>query len=931
MHKGARFYRCDFQVHTPRDPQWTGASRPKTDDERARWARGLIQACRRVGLDAIAITDHHDTSMIRYVREAAEAEETAQGVRVEQPIVVFPGMEVTVALPCQLLVLFDADLPLELLAQLPGTLGYEQAPPEATQARQTEKLTKVSHPNDVISGLDALSYLRGRFIVLPHVSENGHQTLLRRGFDAHYRDFVGVGGYTDGEMPPPGKGARNILDGVDPAYGKKALAVFQTSDCRVADFSTLGSHSTWVKWSEPTAEALRQSCLARHSRISQSRPQVPSIAISRIDISASKFLGKQNVFLSPQYNALIGGRGTGKSTLLEYTRWALCMSVATSGDDSAITPEFERRSKALIEKTLTDVKGAVRVTVNVRGVEHIVERRTSPDENKLLIKVGAEEFRPADEDEIRRLLPIEAYSQKQLSSVGGSAADVLRFVLAPVARDVANVDDDLARAGDVIRAAHGRLRAAQRASDEASRLQAERESLLKQQHVLQQQYESIAPADAATLRSADGYSAERALRDRWRAELVEAREVLERTRTAIAGMPAPPPESQDLPDAELVLAMRASLSTFYDSIRTSIATALATFDGAAAASFREGDAALEARLEAAREQFKQARARAHAQEAAIKQVEGLSKRIAEITQRLAPLERVLEGHDEALARYREASARWVELVHARGKIALDRCTLIETRSKKLVRAAVRIASDLSGPLATLGEMARGSRVRTEKFSSFGEYLAQQADPLDSWLRAIEELRGLIGLRSEDATLPPCPVLYAGGFADRDLRAIAVAARLDDETWLRLRLAPPSDAVTFEYRSREGEYIAFAQASAGQRATALMRVLLADEGVPLIVDQPEDDLDNKIIHEIASDIWLAKTRRQLVFASHNANLVVNGDADLVVVFDYAVAGEQTAGVVAAEGSIDDDTVRAAIADVMEGGREAFQLRRDKYSF
>lgn len=229
----------------------------------------------------------------------------------------------------------------------------------------------------------------------------------------------------------------------------------------------------------------------------------------------------------------------------------------------------------------------------------------------------------------------------------------------------------------------------------------------------------------------------------------------------------------------------------------------------------------------------------------------------------------------------------------------------------------------------LGEVARGSRIRTEKLTELRDAMMQLENPLGAWLKAVEELRGLIGQRSDDATLPPCPMLHAGGFADRELRAIA--AKLDDETWLRLRLVAPADSVTFEYRSREGEYISFAQASAGQRATALMRVLLADEGVPLIVDQPEDDLDNKVIHEIASDIWQAKARRQLIFASHNANLVVNGDADLVVVFDYAVAGEQTAGVIAAEGAIDDDAVRSAIADVMEGGREAFQLRRDKYSF
>jgi len=930
MHQGARFYRCDFQVHTPRDAQWTGAARPKTDDERAAWARGLIRACRTGGLDAIAITDHHDTAMYKYVRAAADAElgENGEPIPPARRIVVFPGMEITLSLPCQVLVLFDADLPLELLDYLPGALGYAPAAADAPQAPQTVKLA-LTHPNEISEQLDKLSLLRGRYIVLPHVRENGHKTFLRSGFDAHYREFKGVGGYTDKEIPGPGTGARAILDGIDPAYGKKALAVFQTSDCRVADFSTLGSHSTWVKWSRPTAEALRQSCLARHSRISQTKPGIPAIAISRIDVSASKFLGKCNVFLSPQYNTVIGGRGTGKSTLLEYARWALCVPVGTAGDTPESAPEYEKRSRSLIEKTLAEVRGAVRVTVNVRGVEHIVERRTSGDENKLLIKVGTEEFRPSDEDEVRRLLPVEAYSQKQLSSVGGNAADVLKFVLAPVVRDVGNVDDDLARAGDSLRAAHGRLRVVQRAADEATRLQGERDSLAKQQTSLQQGFASIDPADAATLRSAEGYAAERTLRDRWRADLAEAKGALEEARARIAEMPVEAPSAPALPDVDLIQGMRTSLSALYAKVRKSLDAGLEAFDGGEVTAFTEVDESLDKRLDAAREQFKQARTRAQAHETAIKQVEEISKRVGDIDQRMGTLQRDVLGLASSLTAYQDASLQWSALVRTRGKITADRCALIEDRSKKLLRATVRIASNLAAPLAVFAEIARGSRLRTEKFSDLGSYLDQQEDPLTAWLQAVEELRGLVGIRSEDATLPPCPVLHASGFADRELRAFA--ARLDDETWLRLRLAAPADAVSFEYRSREGEYIAFSAASAGQRATALMRVLLADEGVPLIVDQPEDDLDNKIIHEIASDIWQAKARRQLIFASHNANLVVNGDADLVIVFDYAVAGEQTAGVVAAQGSIDDDLVRASIADVMEGGREAFQLRRDKYSF
>lgn len=150
-------------------------------------------------------------------------------------------------------------------------------------------------------------------------------------------------------------------------------------------------------------------------------------------------------------------------------------------------------------------------------------------------------------------------------------------------------------------------------------------------------------------------------------------------------------------------------------------------------------------------------------------------------------------------------------------------------------------------------------------------------------------------------------------------------------WLSLALTPIEDHPVFEYKTRDSDYIDFVDASAGQQATALMRVLLADTGPPLLIDQPEDDLDSQVIQDIVGRLWSAKSHRQLIFASHNANLVVNGDADLVVGCDYRIAGDQSGGRIKVEGAIDQATVREEIATVMEGGEKAFRLRKEKYGF
>lgn len=926
-HEGARWFRCDFQVHTPRDRNWRGA-RPLNEGERRQWAANLVRAARQAGLDAIAITDHHDLVMYPYVREAAAAEMDEEGnARSEaDQMVVFPGVELTLSLPCQALLIFDADLPLEHLDQLPGSLGYEQAPSADLTTAETVQLG-IADLNDVMRRLDAFSYLKGRYILLPHVADGGHRTLLRSGFSQHYRSFVGCGGYTDGPLPSPDSGAGRILDGRDQNYGNKPLAVFQTSDNRHADFRGLGKHSTWVKWSEPSAEALRQSCLARHSRISQRAPRLPALTITRIEVTASIFLGKQNLFLSPQYNVVIGGRGTGKSTLLEYAKWALCAQLPRHLEREQ-RPDYERRSDALIERTLAEVKGSVRVEVDVRGVTHVVERRTSV-EPRIIIKVGDTKFRESDESEVRRLVPVEAYSQKQLSTIGSTADDVLRFLLTPVASDVSTVKDRLVSASDELREAFARLRTQERSVREASALRKERESLDKQKSTLDKQFAGLDPSDAAILRAADGYAAERTARDRWSKETEEVRAAIERALHSLRGWPSPPPEIT-LPDTAIVASAHRALAEFATRIRGQISEALDAFSSdQSLRDYQTADEKLREHLESARESFKSARERAKAHEDAIKRAEQLRKRMETIEARLSELGDAEGEHGESVADFEVRSKRWYETLREKSAIAERQCEAIETASRGMIRGTARAGSNLSLPLAVLAQVARGSRIRSDRFDGLREYLYRQEDVLEEWSVVLDELRSLLDVRDEDATLRPAPKLHAAGFSDKDLRGLA--RQLDDESWLRIRLAAPEDDVRFDYRSREGEFIPFTQASAGQRATALMRALLTDEGVPLLVDQPEDDLDNKVIQEIATDIWEAKSKRQLLFASHNANLVVNGDADLVAVFDYEVAGEQTSGVIRALGSIDSEQVRISIAEVMEGGPTAFQLRKQKYGF
>jgi ABC-type cobalamin/Fe3+-siderophores transport system ATPase subunit len=123
--------------------------------------------------------------------------------------------------------------------------------------------------------------------------------------------------------------------------------------------------------------------------------------------------------------------------------------------------------------------------------------------------------------------------------------------------------------------------------------------------------------------------------------------------------------------------------------------------------------------------------------------------------------------------------------------------------------------------------------------------------------------------------------------------------------------------------RKGQPIEFRRASQGEQAASLLNILMNQSNGPLIIDQPEEDLDNKIINEIIDTIAAAKNERQLIMATHNANIVVNGDSENVI---EMVLGQQTSA-----GAIDEENVRLAITETMEGGKDAFELRRRKYNF
>ncbi len=146
--------------------------------------------------------------------------------------------------------------------------------------------------------------------------------------------------------------------------------------------------------------------------------------------------------------------------------------------------------------------------------------------------------------------------------------------------------------------------------------------------------------------------------------------------------------------------------------------------------------------------------------------------------------------------------------------------------------------------------------------------------------------------------------------------------LPPESMINLALWFPGDNLKVTFSTDGGNPQQIEQGSPGQKTAALLAFILSYGNEPLLLDQPEDDLDNKLIYNlIVKQLRETKNKRQVIVVTHNANVVVNGDAEMVLPLE--IAGGETR--VRQAASIQESEVRQAICNILEGGQQAFEQR------
>jgi hypothetical protein len=158
----------------------------------------------------------------------------------------------------------------------------------------------------------------------------------------------------------------------------------------------------------------------------------------------------------------------------------------------------------------------------------------------------------------------------------------------------------------------------------------------------------------------------------------------------------------------------------------------------------------------------------------------------------------------------------------------------------------------------------------------------------------------------------------------DKRFASHLGKLPPESLDRIDVWFPEDSLEVQYSTTSDgkSFRSIQEGSPGQKTAALLAFLLSYGMEPLILDQPEDDLDNHLIYDlIVRQLREVKRKRQIVVVTHNANIVVNGDSELLVAL-VARGGETHIECV---GSLQETDVRSTVCNVMEGGIVAFEQR------
>ena len=601
------------------------------------------------------------------------------------------------------------------------------------------------------------------------------------------------------------------------------------------------------------------------------------------------YLDRVTLPISSDLTALIGGRGAGKSTVIESLRYAL--------DLRPISDQMDRDHKSIVDSVLR-VGTIVRVeveSVSPTPASFTIQREVNQQPVVLNASGKRTNFAPSDV-----IGPVEVFGQHELAELAGDSASIARLV-----QRFAGSDGD----DPILKDLREKLRANREELKQMETDKADLEEEQAQADRLEEQLNRYQKTDVpGKLKGHERLGLDQAVFQEalTRVNAVEAALKQNQKSSWLSDLVVPLDNIDGAPQADRLSRASDAMSALHATLAELMETASAAVETAQVeiiAAQSDWSEATSAEKEAYAEVLRQLSDEGLDPGQYISKRQDLTDIKAakpRLEKKKEEIERLLDERTKLLNKLRNRETVVTEGLHDAIRSAND-----ATGGVVVVKPTP--AKDRSHVFDVIKSHIRGQRKQIKEAIDSSDFTPLAlAEAIRDGNEALENF----GIRGAQAT----HMLEAGDELARELEELNVGLGVE----VLLKMDGAQDPRSMD------------QLSKGQRATALLLLLLGASDAPLVIDQPEDDLDNNFVYNgVVQQLRELKGKRQIIASTHNANVPVLGDAELIMVLESDGSHGRTAegGI----GSLDERSVRSLAENILEGGPAAFNARQHLYGF
>lgn len=884
---GARWWALDIHAHSPASFDY-GSLEGRNNSGPKPSFKEWIQAYIAAGVDGIVVTDHNSHEGIAAARRALE--ELQDDEPDLPPFTIFPGVEITATGGVHILAAFDpasdGDIVNQALAlcRYTGTRGASDQTANMTVADIAAEITRLggicvpAHADQSrgIFGMDERE--------LTALAKSPHLLAVEVVDDAELETA-----HQYGWVPLLGSDAHHLTTNSCPP---NATAKAPGTHLTLIKAETLDLEGVRLALTDPR-ESVRRCQSGYEDPNAASHGYINCVRVVRGDVV-------EEYRFSPWMNCLIGGRGVGKSTLIELLRLALGRSHELTGSVAEDLCRFSPNAETGERWWDSDTNIVVDYTKD-QQLLRVSWSGANPEKSELHLWTGdawqAQSGRAVDR------APIRIFSQKQIYELATSPQSFLTILDDMRAIRRSEWDEEYEELQLRFRGERNKLRQVLAETERADRIRGQLQEVQGRLRHLSElrasdQYQELEEAEA---RIRDATNAEK------QAFALEQR--LTTDASTLRGL------------ATVILQ-----GTEFDERAATIASAADLVQQAVEA-LAAGRATWKAQNTRSRWDDRVAELNAWLSEQG-----GSTRGSAEQTradrQREAELDAELREVENSEERRQQHQAVIDEILEA---ISSKRTELFTRRREytaglsATANAPTKVEVHQQGDISNIGLDLRKLLNCPESFESAFSDDGIAASLLSHEPRDPQFLNKVAAFKqtlTEFVQTGSDSVIGKSFTVDRRFYTRLANADIFDLV-TNIMLWFPEDLVSVRYRPRGGGgCIAVDRGSPGQGTAALLTVILQMGTDPLLLDQPEDDLENKLIRHLAVETLKdIKSHRQLIVSTHNANVVVTSAAENIIVLEH---GSVIPGI-EAEGTLQTSEVKSNVCDILEGGEEAITTR------